>query len=171
MAGYGDDAGFTDWLAENGHTLPVGTPSSAVLRQRGSVYLDGLYGSPLADRRFSGVPTNGVTQDRAWPRTGAKAFGAVIDDDLVPIGIINASYAAAYYEATSPGGLSVIATDAGTVKREKVGPIETEYFGGSDGALAASTPMLLTVDGLVAPFLVPGSTSGPYVWAIGAPRL
>lgn len=170
MAGYGDDAGFESWMAENGHAFPEGAASSAVLRQRGSVYLDGLYGSPLADRRFSGVPTDGVTQDRAWPRTGAKAFGSAIAEDLIPTAIINASYAAAFYEAENPGGLSVIATDSGAVKREKVGPIETEYFGGSDGALAAATPMMLSVDGLVAPYLVPNSTSGPYIWAIGTPR-
>lgn len=170
MAGYGDDEGFTDWLAENGHTLPDGAPSSAVLRQRGSVYLDGLYGSPHADRRFSGVPTAGAAQERAWPRTGAVAFGSVLADDLIPTAIINASYAAAFYEAGNPGGLSVIVTDAGAVKREKVGPIETEYFGGSEGALSAATPMMLSVDGLVAPYLVPNSTSGPYIWAIGTPR-
>jgi hypothetical protein len=170
MAGYGDDMGFEDWLAENGHTLPDDAPSSAVLRQRGSVYLDGLYGSPLAERRFSGVPTGGVSQDRAWPRTGAKAFSSLIADDLVPPAIINASYAAAFYEAGTPGGLSIAASDAGAVKREKVGPLETEYFGGTGGALAAATPMLLSVEGLVAPFLVPGSTDGPAIWAIGTPR-
>lgn len=170
MAGYGTDELFAAYLTENGYTLPESAPSPAVLRQRGSVYLDGLYGNPHADRRFSGYPTDGASQDRAWPRVGAKAFGAAIADDLIPNAIINASYAAAFYEAGTPGGLSVIVTDAGAIKREKIGPIETEYFGGSDGALAAATPMLLSVDGLVAPFLVPNSTSGPYLWAIGTPR-
>jgi hypothetical protein len=54
MAGSGDDSGFEAWLAENGHTLHDGSLSSAVLRQRGSAYVDGVSGS-----RFPGVPTEG----------------------------------------------------------------------------------------------------------------
>lgn len=162
MAGYGDDAGFTDWLAENGYTLPDDAPSSAVLRQRGSAYIDAVYGA-----RFSGVPTDLLDQERQWPRSGATAYRTGVADDVIPVAVINASYAAALYEAQNPGGLSVIVTEAGAVKREKVGPIETEYFGGSDGALAAATPMLLSVEGLLAPFLVPAAAEGPRLWAVG----
>ena len=42
MAGYGDDTGFAAWLADAGLSLPVGAPLPAVLRQRGSDYLDAV---------------------------------------------------------------------------------------------------------------------------------
>lgn len=41
MAGYGDDGGFNIWLTENGHTLPADAPMEAVLRNRGTEYIDG----------------------------------------------------------------------------------------------------------------------------------
>ena len=66
MAGYGDDDGFQAFLTANGYTLPDGAPAAAVLRQRGSVYVDGTY-----SLRFSGSPTGGAAQEREWPRTGA----------------------------------------------------------------------------------------------------
>ena len=89
MAGYGEDNGFTAWLADNGLTLPDDALAVAVLRQRGSSYIDGLYGL-----KFSGQPTGGLAQERAWPRTGAEALGQSIPADLVPNAIIQASYAA-----------------------------------------------------------------------------
>jgi hypothetical protein len=73
MAGYGTDAGFTAWASENGYTLPAEAPSVEVLRNRGAGYIDGVYGA-----RFSGIPTGGFEQERAWPRTGAYAYGQPI---------------------------------------------------------------------------------------------
>lgn len=149
MAGYGDASGFTAYLTAHGLTLPVGAPSEAVLRQRGSGFVDGVYGS-----KFPGVPTDGIFQDRAWPRIGAEAYGTAIADDVIPTGVIEASYAAAFYEAQNPGGLAVVATPGQGIKSEQVGSLKVEYFGGEGGALESATPMLLTVEGLLAPFLV-----------------
>lgn len=162
MAGYGDDSGLAAYLASQGYTLPETAPDPAILRQRGSDYVDGLYGA-----RFRGVPTDGVTQERAWPRTGATAYGSSIADDLVPTAVIYASYAAAWYEANNPGGLSVSATAAGAVKREKVGPLETEYFGGDGNAAADATVRLSAVEGLLAPFLLPETPMGGLgIWVV-----
>lgn len=152
MAGYGSDEAFTAWAADNGYTVPE-SPSVAVLRQRGSAYLDALYGAKMNAPRFSGQPTDGFAQERAWPRTGAEAYGVAIPSDEVPVAIEQASYFAAYQEAVSPGSLSVVTTTSGAVKREKVGPIETEYVSGSGNVLADATPMISAVEGLVAPFL------------------
>jgi hypothetical protein len=149
MAGYGDDAGFTAWLTANGHTLPSGTPAEAVLRQRGSVYVDGLYG-----RRFVGLPTEGYGQERAWPRTGAVASGGAVPSDVVPVAVEHASYAAALHEASNPGSLSAAASQAAAVKREKVGPMEVEYVAGSGDAALDATVRLTEVEGLLAPFLI-----------------
>src|ERR1700754_2341040 len=104
MNGYGTDEGFAAWALANGHTVPAAlTP--AVARLRGSNYIDATYG-----QRFSGVPTGGVEQERAWPRTGASAYGNPIADTAVPGAVVNASYEAALLELKSPGSLSVIVT-------------------------------------------------------------
>lgn len=148
MSGYGDDTGLDAWLASNGYVLPPGAPTKPVLRQRGSSYIDGLYGP-----RFGGNPTGGFAQERAWPRSGAIAFGQAIPDDLIPVPVINSSYAAAYYEAQNPGALQAVASGQAQIKREKTDVLETEYFVGSGDALADATPLLSAVEGLLAPFL------------------
>lgn len=65
MAAYGTDQGFTDWLAEQGYVLPEDAPAPAVLRARGSAYVDGY------ERFWTGQRTGGVMQELGWPRTGA----------------------------------------------------------------------------------------------------
>ena len=166
MAGYGDDSGLTAWLAAEGRTLPSGAPTAAVLRQRASVYIDAVYGP-----RFYGVPTDSITQDRAWPRTGAKAYGQGIASDVIPAAVVQASYVAAYEEAISPGSLSV--TGSGGIKREKVGSLEVEYFEAAsqdlkDAAARRVAPPILAIDGLLAPFMAPLEISnGPTIWSIG----
>ena len=148
MSGYGSDSGFAAWLTDNGYALPDAAPDPAILRQRGSAYLDALYGA-----QFSGTPTAGFDQERAWPRTGAEARGASIPDDIIPVAIDQASYAAAWHEANNLGSLSVSASAAKSVKRKKIDVIETEFFEGSGDAVADSTVRLSAVEGLVAPFL------------------
>jgi hypothetical protein len=160
---YGTDQGFTDWLAINGLTLPLTAPTPAILRQRGSQYLDGVYGS-----RFWGVPTCGFSQERAWPRTGAKAYGQTIPDNDIPVAVEQASYAAAHQEAIKPGSLSVSATATGAVKRKKIGPIEKEFFEGSGDVIADGILKLSAVEGLLAPYLKPENTLASLgLWAVG----
>jgi hypothetical protein len=155
MAGYGTDEGFATWLTSFGYELPSGSESAAVLRQRGSAYVDGLYGV-----RFPGTPTGGLAQERAWPREDAEVYGVTLDDDVIPDRVIQASYAAALYEAENPNALTPTATPGQTVKREKVGPIETEYFQASQNTAVAATPLLTLVEGLLAPLLV---SNTPYI--------
>lgn len=157
MAGYGTDIGFTAYLAENGYSLPSGAAAPAVLRQRGSAYVDSLYGA-----RFTGLPTGGYAQDRAWPRTGAEAYGSAIPSTEVPVAVEHASYAAGYQEAVSPGSLSVAVSAASQVKREKIGPIEVEYVT-SGNALDAATTTMSAVEGLLAPFL---TVCGPAIFVV-----
>lgn len=152
MAGYGTDAGFSAWLADNGYILPAGAPDAGVLRNRGAGYIDGVYGA-----RFSGIPTAGFAQERAWPRTGAYAFGQPIGDSVIPDAVIRASYAAAWFEANNSGALSASGSEASRVKREKVeGAVEVEYQASIGEFSASSLVTLLTdVEGLLAPFLAP----------------
>lgn len=163
MAGYGDDAGFTAWLAGEGYTLPPGSPAAAVLRQRGSRFIDATYGA-----RFVGRPTGGITQERAWPRIGAVAGPAIaygsqvtpIPEDLVPAAVIEASYHAAWQEANAPGSLSgSVVSGAGLVKREKVdGAVEVEYAVSENTDLSSASRVVVPmVDGILAPFLIPSA--------------
>lgn len=85
MAGYGTNEGFTVYATAAGYTVPAGDIGAA--RQRGTTYVEGSCGL-----RFSGVPTRGAEQDRAWPRTGASAFGAGLASDLIPLRVVNACY-------------------------------------------------------------------------------
>lgn len=163
MAGYGTDEGLTAWLADNGYSLPEGSPEPAILRQRASDYIDGLY-----EARFIGTRTDPLEQERAWPRTGAVAAGVSIPTDAVPGAVERASYAAARYEAQNPGGLSVSASTAGAIKRKKVDVIEKEYFEGSGDAVADAAIRLSAVEGLLAPFLRPLTSPATLgVWAVG----
>ncbi|GGE18212.1 hypothetical protein GCM10011390_41730 [Aureimonas endophytica] len=161
MAGYGSDAGFQAWLTGNGYSLPNGAPSPAVLRQRGSDYVDATYGA-----RFAGLPV-AFDQDRAWPRVGAFMGSLSIPSDLVPKAVEIASYAAAFQEASTPGSLAAVGAPGAAVKREKVGPLEVEYQDAIlDGTASSITPLISSVDGLLAPLLRP-ATAGLGIWSVG----
>ncbi|TPL06680.1 DnaT-like ssDNA-binding protein [Mesorhizobium sp. B2-4-11] len=150
MAGYGTDDGFTAYATAAGYTVPAGSIPGA--RQRGSAYIDGTYGL-----RFSGQPTGGIDQERAWPRIGATAYGAALASDLIPQRVIDASYEAAYLELTKPGSLSVSFDPAKRVKRQKVEGLEREFFEpGDDGNIfAPNAPVSSIIDGLLAPLIGP----------------
>lgn len=158
MAGYGDDAGFTAYATAAGYTVPAGTIAAA--RQRGSAYIDAVYGD-----RFTGSPTGGIDQERAWPRTGATAFCSALASDLIPLRVVNASYEAAYLELQRPGSLAVIVDPSKRVKRQKIDTIEREFFEPGDGAGGASAaPVSSLIDGLLAPLL--GPVSGPAILVV-----
>ncbi|MHC2298156.1 DnaT-like ssDNA-binding protein [Rhizobium mongolense] len=162
MAGYGDDAAFQAWLTDNGYTLPVGAPAPAVLRNRGSQYIDAVYGS-----RFVGSVVD-PEQERQWPRENAIVNGKLFPSDVVPTAVIHASYFAAYQEAVTPGSLSVVGTSSSAVKREKVGQLEVEYQNAqSDGTASTITPLISIVDGMLAPYLRDLSIPAIGIWAVG----
>lgn len=110
---YGDDAGFETWMETMGYVLPSGSPDVAILRARGSAYIDATY-EPL----WTGTRAEPLSQADAWPRTGATINCTIaIPDDLIPNAVINASYRAAWIEASNPGALSGVVTIGGRVKR------------------------------------------------------
>lgn len=167
MAGYGDDAALTAWLGATGHTLPVGAPTLAVLRERGSGFVDGSY-----EARFVGIRAGGFAQERSWPRSSAVLVsGETVPDDVIPFAVINASFDAAYAEASTPGSLSAAGSASSRVKREKVeGAVEVEYQASSANSniVADLTPVLTTVEGLLKPFLKPDDIgAGVGIWSVG----
>lgn len=148
MAGYGTDEGLDTWLAANGYTLPDGAAANAVLRQRGSVYIDGTYGL-----RFPGTPTGGATQDRAWERTGATdRWGNALDPNTVPTRVIEASYMAAYLEAETPGILAATYTPGTNKVLTEVKGIKWEVVGDANGS-EAMVMISTVIEGLLAPLL------------------
>ena len=146
MPGYGTDAGLTAWLADNGLSLPVGSPALAVLRNRGSVYVDATYGQRLG---CSG-PTGGAEQERAWPRSGHPGVPA----DVIPAAWVQASYRAAYLAATLPGGLSRQIDMQARIQKQKVDVIERTFFDSAPGKPGEVTGLVdAEIDGLVSPYL------------------
>jgi hypothetical protein len=171
MAGYGTDEQFTQWMSDNGYALPEGAPSVAVLRQRGSVYIDGLYSGVAGSHtgvRFMGTPTEGYLQERAWPRTGVIVGGQAVPSDVIPLAVIQASFEAAIVEANEPGSLSVTTSASQRVTRERVeGAVDIQYADpGSDVALDA-TPVLTAVCGLLKPFLISDVKVSLGLWSVG----
>ncbi|WP_305096473.1 DnaT-like ssDNA-binding protein [Croceibacterium aestuarii] len=163
MASYGTDEGFTTWLAEQGYTLPDGAPTSAVLRARGTAYVDGY------EAYWTGTRTDGVAQELAWPRTAATMNCTVaIADDVIPPAVVTATYRAAWLEAQTPGVLIGSAGNAGSrVRRQKVESIEREFF--DDGkAEVGSGPSFIDsqIDGLLSAFICDGK-DGPFLWTLG----
>lgn len=156
MAGYGTNEAFTAYATAAGYVLPEGTTDAqiAAARQRGSLVIDRY------EPKFSGTRTDGLNQERAWPRSGAStAWGEAIPSDSVPGAVVNASYEAAFLELTNPGSLSPVVTGSATIKREKVGPLETEYATSSsasiDDLVALATPVVTVIEGMLYPFLTP----------------
>lgn len=162
MAGYGTDDQLQTWLTDNGYVLPDGSPVPAVLRQRGSQYIDAVYG----DRFVGSVAA--FDQERAWPRTGASLRGVSIPSDVIPLAVIYASFFAAFEDASNPGSLSATGSASSGILREKVGELEVQYAGGtSDGTASSITPLISTVDGMLAPYLRNESTAGLWVRSVG----
>lgn len=147
MAGYGTDEGLETWATDNGYTMPA-TPTSAVLRQKGSVYVDGLYGG-----RFPGYPVAGIEQDRLWPRTGAEdIYGNAIGASAIPTRVIEAAYFAAYLEGTTPGILTKTFTPSEQKVLTEVKGIKWTIIGDGKGD-NASVMVSTTIEGLLYPLL------------------
>lgn len=127
---------------------------------RASVYIDGRYRkhmpSGVWQSLFPGVKTEGRGQAREWPRTGAQDYeGHALSAEEVPLEVEQATYEAALRELTEPGSLTPDYVAATAIKREKVGPLETEYAvaSGAEGA-ASVRPVISAIDELIAPVLV-----------------
>lgn len=148
---YGTDEGFETWLATMGYTLPDDAPTSAVLRARGSAYLDGTY-----EAHWCGQRTDGVTQEDGWPRTGAKIHcKTAIATDVIPVAVVTASYRAGWLEASTPGILSGSASGGGRIKRQKVDVVEREFFDDGKAEAGSGGPAFIDaeIDGAMRAFI------------------
>lgn len=163
MVSYGTDQGLTDWLAAQGHELPATAPAPAVLRARGSAYVDGY------ETYWTGHRSGGVMQELAWPRAGATLNCTVpVPDDVIPPAVVTATYRAAWLEASSPGILAGTTASPGErVKRQKVDTLEREFF--DDGKVGVgSGPSFIDsqIDGMLGQFICTPN-GGAFMWTLG----
>lgn len=164
MAPYGTDDGFAAWLTEQGYELPGAAPALAVLRARGSAYVDSY------ERYWTGQRTGGVAQDQAWPRTGATIGCTVaIPDDVIPPVVVTSAYRAAWIEAQTPGILSGSTITAGTrVKRQKVDVIEREFFDDGKAEIGGGPSFIDSmIDGLLGQFIC-NTQGAAFLWTLGS---
>lgn len=165
MAAYGTDAAFQAWLDEQGLTLPAGAPTPAVLRARGSGYVDSY------EAKLTGNRTGGAAQELAWPRTGASLnCRTAIDADLIPPAVVTAAYRAAWLEGQNPGTLAGPVMEKGKrVKSQRVeGAVSREFF--DDGKLVVGGgPSFIDplIDGLLAGFICQAQGKA-FLWALGS---
>lgn len=156
---YGTEQGFQDWLSAQGLTLPEDAPTPAVLLQIGSSYIDSAYEYALA----CSSRTGGFTQELAWPRRDHRVNGQLVPDDLIPQQWINASYRAAYLQATNPGWATNTVNPDRVTKREKVDVVEREFFDASQNGgktdVAPGMPADAAINGMVKMWLCANTRS------------
>ncbi|WP_303763809.1 DnaT-like ssDNA-binding protein [Sphingobium yanoikuyae] len=165
MAAYGTDEGFSEWLAEQGLSLPSGASSPAVLRARGSAYVDGY------EAFWTGYRTDGAMQPLGWPRTGATVNCIQpVPSDAIPPAVINASYRAGYLEAATPGILAGPSITPGArVRRQKVDVIEREFFDDGKATIGGGPSFIDSqIDGWLSAFICDNSKTGAFMWTLGS---
>jgi hypothetical protein len=161
---YGTDAGFQEWLTAQGYTLPANAPALAVLRSRGSTYIDGY------DAYWTGYRTGGVSQELGWPRSGASLNCKVaIDSNVIPLAVINAAYRAAWLEGETPGILAgSVAGPGKRVRRNNVdGAVEREYFDDGKAQVGGGPFIDSQIDGALRQFIC-DATGSAFVWSLGS---
>lgn len=164
MAAYGTDDGFAAWLTEQGYVLPGTAPAPAILRARGSAYVDGY------ERYWTGQRTGGVTQELGWPRTGATVnCVAAVPSDVIPPAVVTAAYRAAWLDAETPGVLTGAISTAGTrVKRQKVDVIEREFFDDGKAEIGGGPSFIDSmIDGLLGQFIC-NTQGAAFLWTLGS---
>jgi hypothetical protein len=123
---YNSRAVFTAWAAAMGYDISAydGTSQIDPAIRRGNAWLDREYRA-----RFPGIRVSGRDQPMQWPRAGVvDAEGWDVPSITIPAEIIAAANEASYRELVSPGSLQPdVAAGGAVIKREKVGPLETEY--------------------------------------------
>lgn len=99
---------------------------------------------------WKGYRTRGRAQALAWPRSGVEdAEGNAVPSDEVPAEVVRACCELAGHEFDNPGALSPVVDLSARVKREKIGPMEQEYFAAPPLA-DFSRPELPLVDDIIA---------------------
>ncbi|MDO8065560.1 DnaT-like ssDNA-binding protein [Janthinobacterium sp. SUN206] len=89
-----------------------------------------------------------------WPRYNVAVDGFVVPSTIVPLDIVNACIDLAVRAGSGEDLLPDLDTGSNAIKRDKVGPIDTEYFQNTTDA----RERFVAVDALLAPYF--GSAGG-----------
>ncbi|MBD9510004.1 hypothetical protein IB265_24830 [Ensifer sp. ENS10] len=163
MAFYGTLAGAQAYHEARGNmawNAGTGTdPQREAALLRASEALDGIYGP-----RFPGKKAT-RTQERAWPRVGAVDHCAdePIPENETPPEVETATYALGLAELVTPGSSTPTLTLGRSVKRQKVGNIEREFFSPEEGVsitLESLRPVLTAVEDALRCILTPDTRKG-----------
>ncbi|QND32774.1 hypothetical protein HB772_11260 [Sinorhizobium meliloti] len=163
MAFYGTLAGALAYHEARGNVAwsagSVTDPQREAALLRASEALDGIYGP-----RFPGKKAS-RTQVRAWPRIGAVDHCAdqPIPETETPVEIETATYALAVAELLSPRSSTPTLTLGKSVKRQKVGSIEREFFSPKEGVpitIESLRPVLTAVEDALRCLLTPDTSKG-----------
>tara|TARA_R110002051_G_scaffold230715_1_gene292709 strand:+ start:228 stop:758 length:531 start_codon:yes stop_codon:yes gene_type:complete len=140
--------GLTDWT---GATASPADDKEAAIR-RATAYLSNAFS-------WKGWKTNARAQALAWPRIGVEdEEGNTVASDAIPVEIVQACCHIAAAEAATPGVMNPTVDLTARVKREKVGPLETEYASVANQA-ELSRPVLLVIGDLVGGLIAAGTNS------------
>lgn len=123
---YGSVAKFKTYHQERGRTVSWTDPVIEAALLVASEWLDGAYA-----QLWVGTPTGGFTQERLWPRTDATTNTVppyTFTDSEIPVLVENATYEAAFRQATSPGSLLVDFTPSKYKSVRVEGAIQAEYM-------------------------------------------
>jgi hypothetical protein len=142
------------YATKHGSVFPgTDVPGSEAALRNATAYIDNTYRT-----RFTGYRTHRRDQALEWPRVGAYVYTPntsadvayaggydpaydYLDQDEIPVEIINATCEAAIRELASPGSLAPDLDRGGAVKMLKAGSVEIEY-----GANASSVTTFQAVD-------------------------
>jgi hypothetical protein len=133
-----------------GITLPVTDAAVEVLLIRAMDYIEALRAE------FQGSKLS-KEQTLQWPRTGVVVDGFPVDDDAIPVCLVQAQMRLACY-AQANGGTLTATSDGRVVIEERVeGAIDVKY---ADHGDSAPQPQFPEADALLAPLLEGGGSSG-----------
>lgn len=140
--------GLTDWTGAA--RSPADDDESAI--RRATRWLSTAFS-------WKGSKTNGRSQSLAHPRINLEDDeGNEVPSNEIAIEIVQACCVAAAAERATPGVLSPLVDLTARIKREKIGPIETEYASVPNQAELAR-PVLLVVNDLVGGLIAGGTNS------------
>jgi len=125
---YGTAEGFAEYHEARGREIPATWDDEYIdaALLSASEWIDGVYGPS-----FIGYKTGGFEQEREWPRTAATVTSSTpnftFETDATPDRVVNATYEAAWRQATTPGSLLADYTP-GKYKSVKIeGAISVDY--------------------------------------------
>lgn len=146
---YVDVAGLKAYAAKRGITVPADDAACEVLLVKAMDYL------ATYDARWKGCRVS-AAQALAWPRRGVRIDGYPYPANAIPAQL-KAGQCVLAVAAASLDLMPTVDPAASGVKRDKVGPLETEFFGPNDGVY--SQPVITAADAAMAALLDGGAFS------------